>query len=66
MVAALYPALMPMYLIQKEIPLSGSKKKVLVMGGGIAGLSSALELSKTGYIDVEILEKSSFLGGHAI
>jgi len=46
--------------------LSGSKKKVLVMGGGIAGLSSALELSKTGYIDVEILEKSSFLGGHAI
>jgi len=36
------------------------------MGGGIAGLSSALELSKTGYIDVEILEKSSFLGGHAI
>jgi heterodisulfide reductase subunit A len=46
--------------------LSGSKKKVLVMGGGVAGLSSALELSKTGYIDVEILEKSSFLGGHAI
>lgn len=36
------------------------------MGSGIAGLSSALELSKTGYIDVEILEKSSFLGGHAI
>lgn len=46
--------------------MSGSKKKVLVVGGGIAGLTSALELSKTGYIDVEILEKSSFLGGHAI
>ena len=40
-------------------------KKVLVIGGGIAGLTAAWELAQLN-LDVELLEKSSFLGGHAI
>ena len=39
--------------------------KVLVIGGGIAGLTAAHELSKLG-IKVELVEKEPFLGGHAI
>lgn len=38
---------------------------VLVIGGGIAGLTAAHELAKLG-IKVELVEKESFLGGHAI
>ena len=40
-------------------------KKVLVIGGGIAGLTAAWELARLN-LDVELVEKSSFLGGHAI
>ena len=40
-------------------------KKVMVIGGGIAGLSAARELSRNG-IQVELVEKADFLGGHAI
>jgi len=40
-------------------------KKVMVLGGGIAGLSAALELSQKN-IQVELVEKSCFLGGKAI
>ena len=40
-------------------------KKVLVIGGGIAGLTAAWELARLD-LDVELVEKSSFLGGHAI
>ncbi|WP_461834448.1 FAD-dependent oxidoreductase [Desulfothermus sp.] len=40
-------------------------KKVMVVGGGIAGLSAALELSQKN-IQVELVEKSCFLGGKAI
>lgn len=39
--------------------------KVLVIGGGIAGLTAAHELSKLG-VKIELVEKESFLGGHAI
>jgi len=40
-------------------------KRVLVVGGGIAGLTAAWELSKFN-IDVILVEKTCFLGGHAI
>ncbi|MBW2018676.1 MAG: FAD-dependent oxidoreductase [Deltaproteobacteria bacterium] len=40
-------------------------KKVLVIGGGIAGLTAAWELARLD-LDVKLIEKSSFLGGHAI
>jgi heterodisulfide reductase subunit A len=40
-------------------------KSVLIIGGGVAGLSAATELADLG-IHVELVEKSNFLGGHAI
>jgi len=39
--------------------LSGS---ILVVGGGIAGMQSALDLANSGYY-VHLLEKSSAIGG---
>ena len=45
--------------------MSTEAKKVMVIGGGIAGLSAARELSRSG-IRVELVEKADFLGGHAI
>jgi heterodisulfide reductase subunit A len=39
--------------------------KVLIIGGGIAGISAALEISKNG-IPVDIVETAPFLGGHAV
>ena len=38
------------------------KKKVVVLGAGIGGLTSAVELLKAGY-DVTLIEKNSFVGG---
>ena len=40
-------------------------KNVLIIGGGTAGLSAAVELVKLD-IHVDLVEKSDFLGGHAI
>jgi heterodisulfide reductase subunit A len=40
-------------------------KQVLIIGGGTAGLSAAVELADIG-VKVELIEKSYFLGGHAI
>jgi heterodisulfide reductase subunit A len=40
-------------------------KKVMVLGGGIAGLTAAWELSRAG-VAVELVERADFLGGHAI
>ncbi|RMD52780.1 MAG: CoB--CoM heterodisulfide reductase iron-sulfur subunit A family protein [Nitrospirae bacterium] len=43
--------------------MSGDKKgKILVVGGGIAGISSALEASEAGY-EVILVEKKPYLGG---
>jgi heterodisulfide reductase subunit A2 len=40
-------------------------KNVLIVGGGVAGLSAAVELADLN-IRVELIEKSNFLGGRAI
>lgn len=42
----------------------GTNKKILVMGGGIAGMTAALEAAKGGY-EVTIIEKTDKLGGRA-
>jgi quinone-modifying oxidoreductase subunit QmoB len=39
-------------------------RKILVIGGGITGISAALDAAKTGY-DVTIVEKEPALGGNA-
>jgi quinone-modifying oxidoreductase, subunit QmoB len=39
-------------------------KKILVIGGGITGISAAIDAAKAGY-DVTIVEKESALGGYA-
>ncbi|MCG6909650.1 MAG: FAD-dependent oxidoreductase [Deltaproteobacteria bacterium] len=40
-------------------------KKILVIGGGVTGMSAALDAAQTGY-DVTIVEKEAGLGGNAI
>ncbi|MHB8810723.1 MAG: hydrogenase iron-sulfur subunit [Desulfobulbaceae bacterium] len=51
---------------QKPEPykLESINKRILVMGGGIAGLTAAKEASKAGY-EVTIVEKEGVLGGKA-
>jgi quinone-modifying oxidoreductase subunit QmoB len=44
--------------------LDSISKKILVIGGGITGISAALDAAKTGY-EVTIVEKESSLGGYA-
>jgi quinone-modifying oxidoreductase subunit QmoB len=39
-------------------------KKILVIGGGMSGISAAIDAAKTGY-EVTIVEKEASLGGHA-
>ena len=45
-------------------PNRGGNKRILVVGGGISGLTAATEAAKTGY-DVVLVEKTGALGGHA-
>ncbi len=40
-------------------------KNVMIIGGGIAGMTAAWELAEAG-LNVDLVEKSGFLGGHAI
>ncbi|RME62602.1 MAG: CoB--CoM heterodisulfide reductase iron-sulfur subunit A family protein, partial [Nitrospirae bacterium] len=48
---------------EPPVPKTGDlEKTILVVGGGVAGLSAALEASKAGYKAV-LVEKSSELGG---
>ena len=44
--------------------LDNFSRKILVIGGGVTGMSAALDAAKTGY-DVTIIEKESVLGGNA-
>src|SRR5215472_13154938 len=52
-------------LVTAAVPVqsNGRKKKVIVMGGGIAGLSCAYELMKRRH-DVVVLEATGRPGGH--
>jgi len=45
--------------------VSTESKKIMVIGGGIAGLTAAWELAGLG-AEVALVEKADFLGGHAI
>ncbi|MFZ5799337.1 MAG: hydrogenase iron-sulfur subunit, partial [Thermodesulfobacteriota bacterium] len=51
---------------QQPVPykLETINKKILVLGGGIAGMTAALEASKAGY-EATIVEKEGVLGGKA-
>ena len=42
-----------------------SKKRVIVIGGGIAGMESSANLAAMGH-EVTLLEKSNQLGGHLL
>ncbi len=44
--------------------MSLSDKTVIVIGGGIAGVSTALKLADAG-VKVDLVEKGDFIGGHA-
>ncbi len=59
-VLALSGLSVPLTFEHKEVPAH-----VTVIGGGIAGIESALSLSKLGY-DVALIELSEQLGGHVI
>ena len=54
---------------KSELPeaftLETVNKRILVMGGGVAGLTAAKEAAATGY-DVTLVEKADILGGKAV
>lgn len=49
----------------RSIPTSSDKPKVLVIGAGIAGLTVAHELQRTGKFEIEVIEKRPKAGGKA-
>ena len=51
-------------VLPEPYQLENFTKKILVIGGGITGISAALDAAKTGY-DVTIVEKENKLGGYA-
>jgi quinone-modifying oxidoreductase subunit QmoB len=51
-------------LPEPQLIEEGVCRKIMVIGGGITGISAALDAAKTGY-DVTIVEKEASLGGYA-
>jgi len=51
-------------LPEPQLLEEGVCRKIMVIGGGITGISAALDSAKTGY-DVTIVEKEASLGGYA-
>ncbi|MHA1299464.1 MAG: FAD-binding protein, partial [Candidatus Helarchaeota archaeon] len=49
-------------LASKEVPI---KRQTLIIGGGIAGMRAAIDVSKQGF-PVYLLEKKPYLGGHIV
>jgi quinone-modifying oxidoreductase subunit QmoB len=45
-------------------PSHGNNKRILVVGGGVSGMTAAIEAAKTGY-EVLLVEKTAALGGWA-
>ena len=45
--------------------MTASKPRVLILGAGVAGLASAVELTRSGEWDVTVLEKADRIGGLA-
>ncbi len=45
--------------------MNSQTKKVMVIGGGIAGMTAAWELARAG-VEVALVEKAAFLGGYSI
>ena len=39
------------------------KRKVIIVGGGLAGLSAAYALSEAEDFDIHVIEKDNYLGG---
>ncbi len=50
---------------QHNPAIFSGNKKILVVGGGISGMTSAIEAAEVGY-EVVLVEKEEYLGGHAI
>jgi len=50
--------------IPEPYKLETLSKKILVIGGGITGISAAMDAAKTGY-EVTVVEKEAALGGYA-
>lgn len=51
-------------LLPEPYKLESFSRKILVIGGGITGLSAAIDAAKVGY-DVTVVEKEEKLGGYA-
>lgn len=50
---------------QKNIQIFPGSKKIAVVGGGISGMTTAIEAAEVGY-EVVLIEKEEYLGGNAI
>ena len=46
--------------------MDGGQTKVLVLGGGLSGLTAASSLADSGKFDVTVVEGGKLLGGHRL